>query len=252
MDEKNGTELTRVDLNNFILIWTKIAELIQLITGDVRVNADGNLQEQIDAIKENGITAEKLSAARKILVNLASTESASFDGSANATPGVTGTLPIANGGTGATTAAEILTKLGITATASELNYTDGVTSNIQTQLNAKAASSHGTHVTFTTTTPKVAGTAAVGSATTVSRSDHVHPAQTTVRGNAGSATKLATARTVRTNLASTSTASFDGTANITPGVTGVLPVANGGTGLSSSNPAVISASAPSTTALWAY
>lgn len=48
--------------------------------------------------------------------------------------------------------------------------------------------------------------------------------------NAETATKLATARTVRTNLSSTSTASFDGSANITPGVTGTLPVANGGTG----------------------
>lgn len=46
----------------------------------------------------------------------------------------------------------------------------------------------------------------------------------------GSAAKLTTARTVRTNLASTATASFDGTANVTPGVTGTLPVANGGTG----------------------
>lgn len=54
-----------------------------------------------------------------------------------------------------------------------------------------------------------------------------------IKGNAGSATKLATARTIQTNLASTSAASFDGTANITPGVTGVLPVANGGTGSAS-------------------
>lgn len=54
-----------------------------------------------------------------------------------------------------------------------------------------------------------------------------------IAGNAGSATKLATARTIRTNLASTSAASFNGTANVTPGVTGVLPVANGGTGSSS-------------------
>ena len=126
-----------------------------------------------------------------------------------------------------------LSTLGVTATAAELNYVDGVTSNIQTQLNGKAASSHGTHVTFATTAPKVAGTAAVGSATTVSRSDHVHPAQTTVSGNAGTATKLATARTIRTNLGSTSTASFDGSANVTPGVTGTLPVANGGTGATS-------------------
>jgi hypothetical protein len=46
------------------------------------------------------------------------------------------------------------------------------------------------------------------------------------------AEKLNTARTVQTNLASTTAASFNGTANITPGVTGVLPVANGGTGSS--------------------
>ena len=65
------------------------------------------------------------------------------------------TVPIAKGGTGATTAAGALTNLGITATAAELNkldgitatttelnYVDGVTSNIQTQLNGKAASGH--------------------------------------------------------------------------------------------------------------
>ena len=42
---------------------------------------------------------------------------------------------IVNGGTGASTAAGALTNLGITATATELNYCYGVTSNIQTQLN---------------------------------------------------------------------------------------------------------------------
>lgn len=50
-------------------------------------------------------------------------------------------------------------------------------------------------------------------------------------GVAPSATKLETAKTIRTNLASTSAASFNGTTNITPGVTGILPVANGGTGV---------------------
>lgn len=103
------------------------------------------------ALSGNASTASKLSAARSITVNLASTTAGSFDGSADVKPGVTGTLPIANGGTGATTAAGALTSLGltasaaeintlkgITATTAELNYTDGVTSNIQTQLNAKA------------------------------------------------------------------------------------------------------------------
>ena len=55
-----------------------------------------------------------------------------------------------------------------------------------------------------------------------------------ISGNAATATKLQTSRTVQTNLASTSTASFDGSANITPGVTGTLAVGNGGTGLTAS------------------
>lgn len=51
----------------------------------------------------------------------------------------------------------------------------------------------------------------------------------------GTVAKLTTGRTIRTNLASTSTASFDGSANVTPGVTGLLPIANGGTGVSSAS-----------------
>lgn len=180
------------------------------------------------SLSGNSSTATKLANAKTIQTNLGSTSTASFDGSSNVTPGVTGTLPIANGGTGSTTAAGALTNLGITATAAELNildgvtatatelnYCDGVTSNIQTQLNGKAAnshgnhvpatetannakflrndntwqtvtpenigaaaSSHGTHVSYSTTNPVMDGTASVGTASTVSRSDHVHPTDT--------------------------------------------------------------------------
>jgi hypothetical protein len=59
-----------------------------------------------------------------------------------------------------------------------------------------------------------------------------------IQGNASSATKLQTARNIRTNLSSTSAASFNGTANITPGVTGTLGIANGGTGLTA-NPSML-------------
>lgn len=52
-----------------------------------------------------------------------------------------------------------------------------------------------------------------------------------------SAEKLVNSRTIRTNLSSTSAASFNGTSNVTPGVTGVLPVANGGTGANNKNDA---------------
>lgn len=68
--------------------------------------------------------------------------------------------------------------------------------------------------------------------------------------NAASATKLATARTIRTNLASTSTESFDGTANIAPGVTGILPLANGGTGTNTKDSALTTLTSPKTNENW--
>ena len=74
-----------------------------------------------------------------------------------------------------------------------------------------AASSHGTHVTYSSTAPKVAGTASAGSESAVARGDHVHAAQTSVSGNAGTATKLATARTL--TIGSTGK-TFDGSANV--------------------------------------
>lgn len=42
----------------------------------------------------------------------------------------------------------------------------------------KADTEHGTHVSFSTTAPVMDGVAAVGSATTVARSDHKHPTDT--------------------------------------------------------------------------
>jgi microcystin-dependent protein len=80
---------------------------------------------------------------------------------------ITGILAVAKGGTGATSAASALTNLGLTATAAELNvldgipagltateigYVDGVTSSIQTQLNAKAPTASPTF-TGTVTVP---------------------------------------------------------------------------------------------------
>lgn len=56
-------------------------------------------------------------------------------------------VAVADGGTGASTAAGALTNLGLTATATEINYTDGVTSAIQTQLNAKAVDADVVHDT---------------------------------------------------------------------------------------------------------
>lgn len=51
-------------------------------------------------------------------------------------------------------------------------------SGLQSALDGKAASSHGTHVSYSTTAPVMDGTASAGSATTVARSDHKHPTDT--------------------------------------------------------------------------
>ena len=119
-------------------------------------------------------------------------------------------------------------------------------------------------------TPKALGTATPGSLAGFSRGDHVHPKPSPAdigaaaanhshtaaqvgalasngkaatagtadtakacSGNAATATKLATARSISVNVGSNIGSNFDGSANIAPGVTGVLPIANGGTGASS-------------------
>ena len=103
-----------------------------------------------------------------------------------------------------------LNSFGITASSDEINYCDGVTSNIQTQLNGKAASSHGTHVTYGTSATAL-GTSAAGTASTVSRSDHVHalPALTSCTGTltvAKGGTGATTPEGALTNLGITATA----------------------------------------------
>ena len=134
---------------------------------------------------------------------------------------VTGTVAIANGGTGATTAAQALTNLGITATAAELNtldgitatvtelnYTDGVTSAIQTQLDNKQPLD--TELTAIAALAVTDGNFIVGNGTT-----WVAESGATARTSLGLGS-LATASTI-------SDANWSGTD---------LSVANGGTGAS--------------------
>lgn len=60
----------------------------------------------------------------------------------SATDITSGILPIACGGTGATTAMKALKNLGINVTAEVINLLDGMTENIQTQLNGKSPTTH--------------------------------------------------------------------------------------------------------------
>ena len=61
--------------------------------------------------------------------------------------------------------------------------------------------------------PKAAGTAAVGKSSRYAREDHVHSEQTSVSGNAGTATKLATERTISLTGDVTGSTSFDGSSD---------------------------------------
>ena len=109
---------------------------------------------------------------------------------------------------GTWTAWEKVYTSGQKPTAADIGAAPTSHASTATTYGVSSASNYG-HAMASSTTPKANGTAAVGSETAkFARGDHVHPLQTTVSGNAGTATKLATARTINGT-------SFDGTANIT-------------------------------------
>lgn len=100
---------------------------------DVRVSAleSGKLDAGATAV-----AATKLETSRNFQVNLNSTAVVGFDGTSNATLGITGTLPIAYGGTGAVDAANARANLsaavsGINSDITALtNLTGGITGNV--------------------------------------------------------------------------------------------------------------------------
>lgn len=86
-------------------------------------------------------------------------------------------------------------------------------------------------ITFPGTTTTLVGTDTTDTLTHKDLTDATNTFPTFNQNTTGSAATLTTGRTVQTNLASTTAATFNGSANITPGVTGVLAVANGGSGI---------------------
>lgn len=78
-------------------------------------------------------------------------------------------------------------------------------------------------VKISTTAPKAgAANASVGTETSVARGDHVHPLQTTISGNAGTASALKTPRSIGISGGITATAAtFDGSKDVNINVTGV-------------------------------
>ena len=93
-------------------------------------------------------SANTLATARTVQTNLGSTTSASFNGSANITPGVIGTLPVSNGGTGATTLTGLVKGNGTSAMSSAVAGTDYVVPSGSITGNASTATKLATAITI--------------------------------------------------------------------------------------------------------
>lgn len=81
---------------------------------------------------DNAVSATKLVTSRSLTVDLGSTTAANFDGTADASIGVSGELPIANGGTGASTQSGARSALGVPPTnhaVANTTYGSGTATN---------------------------------------------------------------------------------------------------------------------------
>lgn len=119
-----------------------------------------------------------------------------------------------------------LSSFGVTATAAELNYMDGVTSNVQTQLNNKASTNHthsylplsGGTLSGTVTSRSLAAAADstydIGTSSVRYRNIYADNLYGTLQGSVTSANKLTTARTISLTGDVTGSTSFNGSANV--------------------------------------
>lgn len=131
----------------------------------------------------------------------------------------TGVLPVVRGGTGTTTSTGtgdlVLSNSPVLVTPT-IGVATGTSFNSITGLSNTAGLS--------------AGIATIGTSTLVARQDHVHPVQTTISGNAGTATTLETARTIgMTGDVTWTSASFNGSGDVT-GMATLATIIDNGTG----------------------
>ena len=174
----------------------------------------------------NSATATKLATARTI-------NGVSFDGTANITIADSTKLPI----TGGTMTGDLTLKGNPTAdlmAATKKYVDDSIASVGDGDVLAAGNNSFTGANTFQNLVTMAGGVVFTSGTTTLAWKKATQIVATinasTYTGNSATATKLATARTITANLASSTAGSFDGSANIKVGVTGTLPIAKGGTG----------------------
>lgn len=144
------------------------------------------------------------------ITDLESTETVTFDGAEDVTLGVTGVLPETSGGTGDTSLLNITV-----GSALALAEAQDLIANLASTEPGSFDGTQGVSLGVT----GVLGVDNGGTGTSDLSSLNV-----------GSADMLAESHEFLTNLASSEAGEFNGTADVVLGVTGVLPVENGGTG----------------------
>lgn len=212
LDGKLGVSDTAVAATTLTGLTSTITEL-NYVDG-VTSNVQTQLNSKVDSSKlgvSNGVAT--LDANGDIPLTQLPTHSHAISDVVNLQTTLNGKLGVSD------TAIAATTLTGLTPTITELNYVDGVTSNVQTQLNGKQPLSTeltgiagisatsglikktgaGTYALDSTVytsvgsvTPLVdsGSTGVVGVSTTAARSDHVHPVATSVLSNSASTTSV--------------------------------------------------------------
>lgn len=149
---------------------------VSIVNGSVQ-----NVFPQIASFSTNSSLAQaavRLQNARTIRTDLGSTDAVSFDGSANVSPGVSGVLPVAHGGSGLSSSPSMLTNLGSTTAANVMQASPrpGVTGTLpvgnggtgQTSVANIRAGKDGSGNTITSTYLKLSGGTMTGELTAIS------------------------------------------------------------------------------------
>lgn len=181
----NTSTSTHSDIRNLITsLSTKVNNFL-----DVDDTTTDQLSEVLELINNNKGTLESLTTSKINVSDIVD----------NLTTSSTSKVLSANQG--------VILKGLIDSLEAELDsHTHAISdvTGLQTALDSKAATSHGTHVTYSTTAPAMDGVASAGTASTVARSDHKHPtdtsraAQTDLDSHTGNTTVHITS-TERTN-----------------------------------------------------
>ena len=246
--EKNQNAFSNITVDSTTIAADSTTDTLTLVGSNVTITPDAtNDKVTIGITKANVTSALGYTPPTTDTTYSAATQSASGLMSADDKKKLDGiaanannySLPAAGSSLGGVkTGGDVAISSGvITVNDDSHNHVISNVDGLQDALNGKAPTSHASssttygisstsnygHAMASSTTPKANGTAAVGSETAkFARGDHVHPLQTTVSGNAGTATKLETARSIALGTGATGTATnFDGSSNITIPVTSV-------------------------------